>query len=330
MNMQEKLEQLLTYATQKNASDIHLTLHRHTLSIQLRIYEQMVELVQDLWDESLFEYVKFISGFDLTNPYIPQNGQFSWKLGSQVLYCRFSLIPNKNLQAGVIRLLHTGIHLPIERLTSKKEHQMFLESLIHARRGLVIACGPTNSGKTTTLHAILHAIAQRSMHKVVSLEDPIEIQDPSYLQLQINEELGFTYEKGIEELLRHDPDVIFIGETRNSYTAKMVVRSALTGSLAFTTLHASNALEAIQRLEDLSVSTYDLKNTLTALIGQRLYQGPNGKECIYEVLSGQDLQYALEHKAYPKGFKTLSNEIQEALDAQRIQDPQARFDLQNL
>ena len=207
---------------------------------------------------------------------------------------------------------------------------MFLESLIHARRGLVIACGPTNSGKTTTLHAILHAIAQRSMHKVVSLEDPIEIQDPSYLQLQINEELGFTYEKGIEELLRHDPDVIFIGETRNSYTAKMVVRSALTGSLAFTTLHASNALEAIQRLEDLSVSTYDLKNTLTALIGQRLYQGPNGKECIYEVLSGQDLQYALEHKAYPKGFKTLSNEIQEALDAQRIQDPQARFDLQNL
>ena len=110
----------------------------------------------------------------------------------------------------------------------------------------------------------------------------------------------------------------------------MVVRCALTGSLAFTTLHASNALEAIQRLEDLSVSTYDLKNTLTALIGQILYQSPKGKECIYEILSGQDLQYALEHKAYPKGFKTLSKEIQEALDTQRIQDPQARFDLQNL
>lgn len=330
MNMQENLEQLLTYATQKNASDIHLTLHQHTLSIQLRIYEQMIPLVQDLWDESLFEYIKFISGFDLTNPYIPQNGQFSWKLGKQVLFCRFSLIPNKHLQTGVIRLLNTGLYLPIEKLTSKKEHQKFLENLMFARQGLVIACGPTNSGKTTTLHAILHAIAQRSKHKVVSLEDPIEIQDDSYLQLQINEEIGFTYEKGIEELLRHDPDVILIGETRNSYTAKMVVRCALTGSLAFSTLHASNTLEAIQRLEDLSISTYDLKNTLTALIGQRLYKSVNGKECIYEILSGQDLQYVLEHKAYPKGFKTLSYEIKEALDTKRIQDPQAQFDLQNL
>ncbi len=147
MNMQENLEQLLTYATQKNASDIHLTLHQHTLSIQLRIYEQMIPLVQDLWDESLFEYIKFISGFDLTNPYIPQNGQFSWKLGKQVLFCRFSLIPNKHLQTGVIRLLNTGLYLPIKKLTSKKEHQKFLENLMFARQGLVIACGPTNSEK---------------------------------------------------------------------------------------------------------------------------------------------------------------------------------------
>lgn len=327
--MQEKLEQLLNYALNHQASDIHLTQTGQVLHIQLRIKEQMMPLIQDIWDPSLLEYIKLIAGLDLTNPFIPQSGQFPWRYNNQKIYCRFSLIPNLHLQTGVIRLLHTGNALPIEGLTSKKSHQEFLNSLIHARQGLVIACGPTNSGKTTTIHAILHAIALRSAHKVVSLEDPVEIQDPAYLQLQINEESGFTYEKGIEELLRHDPDVIFIGETRNSYTARMVVRSALTGTFAFTTLHATNTLEAIQRLEDLSVSAYELKNTLTALIGQRLYHSPHGKECIYEILSGQDLQFALTHKIYPKNFNTLEQEIQEALDTGRIEDPQARFDLQN-
>lgn len=317
------------YALSRKASDIHLTIQDHQLFIQLRIEEKIVPLVQDIWDPKLFEYIKFLSGFDLTNPFLPQSGQFTWDTKDKKVFCRFSVIPNTELQTGVIRILNTGVNFEIEQLTEKKDHQDFLKSLVHARQGLVITCGPTNSGKTTTLHAIVHSIAIRSQHKVVSLEDPIEIEDPSYLQLQINEEIGFTYEKGIEELLRHDPDVILIGETRNAYTAKMVIRTALTGALAFTTLHASNTLEAIGRLKDLGISEYDLKNTLTALISQRLYTTGKGKECIYEILAGKDLQFVLTHQRYPKGFNTLADEIKEALVSKRIQDAQAIHDLED-
>lgn len=328
--MHEKLDQLLAYALQRHATDIHMTLYDAKLSIRLRIHEQMFDLIQDIWDQNLFEYVKFIAGFDLTTPFLPQSGQFCWSYQNKPVFCRFSLISNSQLQTGVIRLLQTGLSLGIEDLTTKKAHQDFLKSLVHARQGLVIACGPTNSGKTTTLHAILHAMVLESNPKIVSLEDPIEIQDPDFLQLQINEERGFTYEKGIEELLRHDPDVILIGETRNSYTARMVVRTALTGSLAFTSLHAPSTLEAIHRLEDLGVSHFDLKNTLMALIGQRLYSNHDKKECIYEILQGKDLQYVLEHQSYPPNFCTLSKEIQEAVNKQRIHDPQALYDIENL
>ena len=328
---QEHLHQLLEYASARKATDIHLTLIHDHLDIQFRIQEQMIPLIQDLWDQSIFEYLKYIAGMDLTNPFLPQSGQFTWTIQGKTIFCRFSTIRNQDLQTGVIRILNTHVNMTIDELTTKKSHRDFLKQLIHARKGLVIACGPTNSGKTTTLHAILHAISQKSGHKVVSLEDPIEIEDPLYLQLQINEEIGFTYEKGIEELLRHDPDVILIGETRNAYTAKMVVRAALTGSLAFTTLHASNALEAIERLYDLGITKYELKNTLTMLIGQRLYQAsPNKKEIVYEILSGKDLNYAIEHQAYPENFCTLSDEILEAIAQHRIHDPQAQYDVQDL
>lgn len=270
---QENLHQLLEYASMRKATDIHLTLIHDHLEIQFRIREQIVPLIQDLWDQSIFEYLKYIAGMDLTNPFIPQSGQFAWKLEGKTIFYRFSILRNQDLQTGVIRILNTHINMTIDELTTKQAHRDFLKQLIYARKGLVIACGPTNSGKTTTLHAILHAISKNSGHKVVSLEDPIEIEDPLYLQLQINEEIGFSYEKGIEELLRHDPDVLLIGETRNSYTAKMVVRAALTGSLAFTTLHASNTLEALERLYDLGITKYELKNTLTVFDRTALISG---------------------------------------------------------
>lgn len=328
---QENLHQLLEYASMRKATDIHLTLIHDHLEIQFRIREQIVPLIQDLWDQSIFEYLKYIAGMDLTNPFIPQSGQFAWKLEGKTIFYRFSILRNQDLQTGVIRILNTHINMTIDELTTKQAHRDFLKQLIYARKGLVIACGPTNSGKTTTLHAILHAISKNSGHKVVSLEDPIEIEDPLYLQLQINEEIGFSYEKGIEELLRHDPDVLLIGETRNSYTAKMVVRAALTGSLAFTTLHASNTLEALERLYDLGITKYELKNTLTVLIGQRLYQAsPNKKEIVYEILSGKDLNYAIENQTYPEDFFSLSDEILEAIAQHRIHDSQAQYDLQDL
>ncbi len=329
--MEEILETLLKLALSKHASDIHFHSEHGQLSIQLRTMSGMEVLDQDVWKPSFFEFLKFYSHFDLTNPYMPQSGHFEYSIYEKTIFCRFSVIANYEFQTGVLRILNANSNLKINDLTKNSEHIASLKSLCTMRQGLVISAGPTNTGKTTTLHAILHEIALEKRFKVVSLEDPVEIEDSLYVQLQINESIGFTYEKGIEELLRHDPDVIFIGETRNAYTAKMVVRAALTGHLVFTTLHAKNGLETIQRLYDFGLTAFDLQNTLSMILSQRLYSTDKkgGKQCIYEILKKADIQYILKNNAYPDSFCTLDREIKKALQQRDICDEQAFFDLKN-
>ncbi|MDO4467305.1 MAG: ATPase, T2SS/T4P/T4SS family [Bacillota bacterium] len=328
--MKKKLEHLIHFALAKKTSDIHFIQEKDSLQMQFRTEKGMEDIYQDIWTKEFFEYLKFISKFDLTNPFIPQSGQFQLEYKNKPIFCRFSIIVNKEVQTGVLRILSTSLQLRIEDLTYNKKHIESLRSICSFRQGLVISIGPTNSGKTTTLHAILHEIALQKRYKIVSLEDPIEIEDPEYLQLQINQAQGFTYEKGIEELLRHDPDIIFIGETRNAYTAKMVIRAALTGHLVFTTLHATNGLEAILRLQDFGIPLFDLQTTLITLLTQRLYHTKGGKTCIYEILSKQEIQELIETRKYPKQSKQLYQEIEQALASGNILDPQAEYDYQNL
>ena len=330
--MEQLLISLIQLAIDKKASDIHFIQEKNHLQIQLRTMRGIIPLYQDLWDTGFFEFLKFHAGFDLTNPYLPQSGQFEIKIQQRRIYCRFSVIVNQTIQTGVLRMLNTREDLSIEDLTDNPVHRKYMQRICQLRHGLVISTGPTNSGKTTTLHAILHTIAAQGQYKVVSLEDPIEIEDASYLQLQINEMQGFTYEKGIEELLRHDPDVIFIGETRNAYTAHMVVRAALTGHLVFTTMHSKNGQESLQHLYDFGIRPIELRNTLTAILSQRLYlkDRKGGKQCIYEILSDKALVYTIEKGKTPPKFHTLSYEIQNALDNGDIIDPQAFRDLQGL
>lgn len=329
--MEDLLKTLIQFALKKRASDIHFIWEHNHLNIQLRTIFGMLPLYQDIWQKDFLEYLKYISNFDLTNPQLPQSGQFEVNLNHQIIFCRFSLIVNKEIQTGVLRILNSHQNLTIDELTENQDHIKKMKELCTYRQGLVISVGPTNTGKTTTLHAILHEIALRHRFKIVSLEDPIEIEDDNYVQLEINEQQGFTYEKGIEELLRHDPDIIFIGETRNAYTAHMVVRAALTGHLVFTTLHAKNSLECIQRLYDFGLTKYDILNTLTTIIGQRLYakDKEGRKQCIYEILSKKELQYTIQHNQYSESFNSLEKEIQKALDQGIIQDPQAYYDIES-
>lgn len=329
--MEELLYSLIQLAIEHKASDIHFIVKEDHMDIQFRNDLGMEKIEQDIWDKGVFEYMKFIAGFDLTNPLCPQSGQFSVQLDAKEIFCRFSVIVNQSIQTGVLRLLRTNPSMAIDQLTQDSKSISFLKNLTNCRQGLVIFSGPTNSGKTTTLHAILHEIACKDQYNVISLEDPIEIEDELYLQLQINEAMGFTYEKGIEELLRHDPDVILIGETRNAYTARMVIRAALTGHMVFTTLHAKNALESLHRLLDFGLSEYDLKNTLTAVISQRLYKTKDifRKECVYEILDAQALDHAIEKHEYPKEHRKLEDEIQNAVEQGYIFDPQAQFDIKD-
>lgn len=325
--MEDLLYDLISYAIEKNASDIHFICSKNDLKIQLRCQNQMLDMYQDIWKPSFFEYLKFISKMDLTNPFVPQSGQFKFNFCGKDIFCRFSVIYNHQIQTGVLRLLNNSALIGLEDLSLWHEDLDFFKSLLYLRQGLVISCGPTNSGKTTTLHALLHEIALLGKHKVVSLEDPIEIEDSNYLQLQINESMGFSYDVGIEQLLRHDPDVICIGETRNAYTAQMMVRAALTGHFVLTTLHAKNGLECLSRLMNLGINKIDLYNVVTGVFSQRLYSSKNGKVCVYEILTQKDIQFMLDHQKYPDKVKTLQDKIREGFKKGYIQDEQAKYDL---
>ncbi|MBP3853376.1 MAG: Flp pilus assembly complex ATPase component TadA [Erysipelotrichaceae bacterium] len=329
--MEELLSALIRLALQKRCTDIHFILQNGTLKIQMRTTEGMQPVNQDLWQAGLFEYIKFRANLDLTNPFVPQSGQFEWKQDDRILFCRFSVISNHKMETGVLRLLHTDIRMKIEELTDQEGMADYFYSLCRMRQGLLIFSGPTNSGKTTTIHALLHEIALQQRYKIVTLEDPIEIEDDSYLQIQINEAMGLGYERGIEELLRHDPDILFIGETRNAHTAKMVIRAALTGHLVFTTVHAKNALETIERLMDFGLERFDLRNTLTAVVAQRIYRiDRQRKQCLYEVLEQDELKYAIQNREYTTKHITLDQVLSHAVEQGRIQDQQALYDIRDL
>lgn len=328
--MKEKLEQLIHYALEKDVRDIHFYCSEKEFKIQIRQMDGIHEIEQDLWDESLFAYLKYVANLDLTNPKLPQSGSFSMKIKEQLLFARFSIIKNQKIETGVLRLLSTKPEMAIEELTSDPEALDFMKAMCHFRQGLFLSCGPTNSGKTTTIHAILHEIALKEMYKIVSLEDPIEIEDPLMLQLQINEEEGFSYEKGIEQLMRHDPDIIYIGEIRNAYCAKKLINCALSGHMVVSTLHAGTGKEAILRLLDFGIDPYELSAVLKGIFSQRLYQNKEaGKECVYEVVGQHEIDTILQTKEYSKNHKKLDDKIRAALESGSICDRQAEYDLLN-
>ena len=166
----------------------------------------------------------------------------------------------------------------------------------------------------------MHEAATVNHLQVITLEDPIEITDSSYVQLQVNEKSGFTYEVGIRELLRHDPDIIMIAEVRSVETAHMIVRAALSGHMVFTTVHAKSCAEVFARMREFGVPMHDLRQTVTFVSTQRLLLNAerNGKECIYEVLHGEALRRFMEEERLPAGHLSIEEEIKSAWERGRI------------
>ena len=156
--MDDLLQDLIAYAIEKKASDIHFVLQNQKLQIKLRTQNEMLDVYQDIWQPAFFEYLKFISRMDLTSPYVPQSGQFKILLHDHEVFCRFSMLHNHNVQTGVIRMLNTMHAIELNALSLWKEDTKFFNSLVPLRQGLVISVGPTNSGKTTTLHALLQRL----------------------------------------------------------------------------------------------------------------------------------------------------------------------------
>ena len=187
----------MKFALKKQASDIHLILKERKLQIYLRTPMGYQKIKQDLFDVRLMEYLKYISGMDLCSKWEPQSGSMETELDGSSVSSRFSVITTGEVCTGVLRILAARKYLTIRQLSSNPDISRYLTDLCGLDHGLVLCAGPTGSGKTTTLHAILHEMAATQNRKIVSLESPVEIPDTAYLQLEVNEDLGFDYEKGL-------------------------------------------------------------------------------------------------------------------------------------
>lgn len=327
--MKKKIEQLLSMAMEHDVSDIHFLVRGKYMQVTMRTINGLEEMNSSAFDIMLFNYLKYLSNMDLGNGARAQSGNFTYTYQGNELFFRFSLLSTIEKQTGVLRILNAKKELDIYSLSEDKTITESFLRWTHSRCGMVVLSGPTGSGETTTLHAILHHIAEKQKLRVVSLEDPIEILDDSYLQLQINEKSRFSYEEGIRQLLRHDPDVIMIGEIRDVSTARMVLRCALSGHMVFTTVHAKSCEETLKRLEELGIRKEDLKGTLSAICAQRIYKRKKGKGrvCLYEILEKKELSGYFQNNELDKKHRTIFDIIQNAADKGIIDKEEAKLDL---
>jgi len=254
------------------ASDIHFEPEEKTMRIRMRIdgilYQDV--LVPKSMQSPVIARLKIMASLDVTEQRLPQDGRATVYAGRREINLRVSSLPTAHGENLVLRILDSaaqGVNL-LGLGFAPRDYELFREA-VHRPHGVVLITGPTGSGKTTTLYAVLKEITSLEV-STFTLEDPIEYRMPLVRQTQIKEEIGLTFSTGLRALLRQDPDIILVGECRDTETATLMVRAALTGHLVFSTLHTNDAAGAIPRLIDMGVEPYLLPASLVAVLAQRL------------------------------------------------------------
>jgi len=257
---------------QLDATDIHIEPSDKVSRIRYRVDGVLhpIYTIPRRLHPSIVTRIKIMSNLDIGEQRIPQDGGFNFQLGMKNINIRVSTYPTPYGESVVLRILErTNIILGLEKLGLSEEKLARIRNLIRKPFGIIIVCGPTGSGKTTTLNSIL--LELNSLEKnIMTIEDPIEYRLPLIKQSQVNEKAGFTFANALRSILRHDPDVILVGEMRDRETAELAFQASLTGHLVLTTIHANTAIQAIPRLLNLGVDPYIMSIGLIAIIGQRL------------------------------------------------------------
>lgn len=255
------------------ASDIHIEPFKEKTRIRIRIDGDLVEqmTISNMVHSSLVTRLKILSGMNIAEKRIPQDGRFSYEIDQNVLDVRVSNLPTVNGEKVVIRLLSTG-EKTIRRITelgmTEYNYTMFRQMLL-VPHGIILVTGPTGSGKTTTLYSALRQLAQPNVN-IITVEDPVEKNLDGINQVQVNTKAGLTFAAGLRSILRQDPDIIMIGEIRDAETAEVAIRAAITGHLVLSTLHTNDAASTIVRLLDMGIAPYLVASSLTGVVAQRL------------------------------------------------------------
>jgi type II secretory ATPase GspE/PulE/Tfp pilus assembly ATPase PilB-like protein len=268
----EKVNQLLCNAIAQGASDIHIEPTPQGARVRMRFDGMLivVDSIEQVFVEQLIARFKVLGGMNVAQKRLAQDGKYVYKWNERTVDVRLSSFPCVLGEKLVVRILDATtkiIGLDSIGLTESLREQLKLS--LKMPSGLFIVTGPTGSGKTTTLYAMLQYLNNESLN-IVTLEDPVEYTLSGVIQTQVNVEVGFTFEAGMRALLRQDPDVIFIGEIRDRQTAKTAIEAAMTGHLVFTTMHTVDALSAVMRLVQMGIEPYLIESALTGVIAQRL------------------------------------------------------------
>lgn len=305
----DKLNRLLYIAFKYQATDIHMKYDNDKLIVELRTMNGFIDISCSDFDVDLFNYIQYIANLDLADANRPQTGTFQHNYLNEMIFLRFAIIRSANQMSGVLRILYQKVIK--EKISVFKNQDRLFNHVLKQKSGLIILSGPTGSGKTSTSYSLLKKLRPK---RIYTIEDPIEMYLDDIIQIQVNKRQGLDYEAGIKQLMRHDPDVIYIGEIRDESEAKMAVRSALTGHLVLTTIHAKDCLGVIQRMKDLNVNMYDFYQSVIFIVNQRLVPRLYLKEriVIYETLDHEDLKYVQKNNLLPKDFKDLRYYLQKA------------------
>jgi general secretion pathway protein E/type IV pilus assembly protein PilB len=268
------VNQVLRDAIELRASDIHLEPFEHELRIRYRIdgvlQEVPVPAQVKRFQPAIVSRVKILSHLNIAEKRLPQDGRIKIRLDENEIDIRVSVIPMLHGEAVVMRLLRQNATLRgMGELGLAANELKSFRRVLGLPHGIILVTGPTGSGKTSTLYTALNEIND-AVRKIITIEDPIEYQLKGINQIQVSEKAGLTFGRGLRSILRHDPDVLLIGEIRDQETAKIAVQASLTGHLVFSTLHTNDAPGALTRLVDMGVEPYLVASSLEAVLAQRL------------------------------------------------------------
>ncbi len=292
------VNEIIIEAVNERASDIHIEPYEHQMSIRYRIdgvlQEASVPAQMHRFQAAIVSRIKILANLNIAERRIPQDGRIKFQVGGRQVDVRVSVIPMLFGEGVVMRLLDkSNVLFTLQQLGMDDETHAMFKGLIDRPHGIFLVTGPTGSGKTTTLYAALNAIVGPSI-KVLTVEDPVEYNLQGVSQIPVNHQVGMTFEKGLRAILRHDPDVVMIGEIRDLETARAATQAAMTGHLVLSTLHTNDAASAAMRLIEMGVEPFLVSSTMIGAMAQRL---------VRRVCSKCKQFYTPEPSTLPKDFK---------------------------
>lgn len=307
------LNSILMNAFSSNVSDIHIEPFEKETIVRMRIDGMLIESMrlQKTLHSALVVRTKILAGLDISEKRIPQDGHFVVTINGERMNLRVSIVPTVRGEKIVMRFLNSNT--PIDYAATFGMNEVNYQKMLHMMdnpNGIIYVTGPTGSGKTTTLYMIMEKLAARNVN-IITIEDPVEKPLNKINQMQVNNVAGLTFESGLRAILRQDPDIIMVGETRDAETASISVRAAITGHLVVSTLHTNDAISTIVRLEDMGIEPYMVSNSVVGIVAQRLVKKVC-PHCAKKVLAsendqrimGKKIQYVSQAQGCPSCHQT--------------------------